>query len=159
MLTRREECADLVDDSVTGASRRRWSDVKEAEELRETLPAEGVDHEGLSPGVLPVHVHTRKGDNTHVDVHGDEQPYLLSTRLLCGRRALAVGIGCGVRGDGSDRLFGQQTLEEAELSVDVVEGQLCSRSDRERWGSDGHAYPRPRGRGRKVLLLVLIVGG
>jgi hypothetical protein len=159
VLTRCKECADLVDDGVTGASRGRWSDVKEAEELREALTAEGDDDEGLSPGVLPLHVHTRKGDNAHEDVHGDEQPYLLSTRLPCGRRVLAVGIGCGVRGDGSDRLFGQQTLEEAELSVDVMDGQLGSRSDRQRRSSDGCAHPRPRGRRGNVLLLILIVRG
>ena len=90
---------------------------EEAEELREALTAEGVDDEGLSPGVLPVHVHTRKVDNANEDVHGDEQPHLLGTRLPCGRRALAVGIGCAVLCDGSDRLFSQQTLKEAQLML------------------------------------------
>jgi zona occludens toxin (predicted ATPase) len=69
VLTRCKESADLVDDCVSGSRRRRWSDVKEAEEISEAMLAESVDDKHLTPAVLPVHVGAREVNDAHVDVH------------------------------------------------------------------------------------------
>ena len=103
--------------------------MKEAEKVGESVLAERVDHKHLSPTVLPVHVRSRKVDDAHEDVHSDEQPDLLRTRRPRSRPALAVGVGCGVVGDGGNRLFREHALKEAQLGSDVMNRQLRARGN------------------------------
>jgi hypothetical protein len=103
--------------------------MKEAEKLSESVLAERVDHKRLPPAILPIHVRSRKVDDAHEDVHSDEQPYLLRTRRPRSRPAFAVGIGCGVVGDGGNRLFRKHALKEAQLGSDVMNRQLRARGN------------------------------
>jgi hypothetical protein len=88
VLTRSKESADLVNDGVTGARRGGRCDMKEAEEVGESMLAERVDHKHLLPAVLPIHVCSRNVDDAQcsasndVDVHCDENRTTI-TSMLC----------------------------------------------------------------------------